>query len=350
MLTPGVPSPDAPPALPPGWLAHWSPEHNAWQVGQPRIIKRAISNILGRFYVFTASGATQWEYPAAPPPAPPPDRPQYSPVPDPQVSPASQPPDAQAVDTPTQDGERGFGKTAMALGGGYLVGSHFGHKTDHHGLGKMAMAGAGAIGAKIWSRFGNKPQQQQQQQPAQTYTQVHVHQVYVPGPQSPGPQPPPSYGEPTLGGQNYGHPATGGPSPAPVPPQHYQSVHNSPAIGGMSPFAPQGGPPLYIHGAVFADKDVTQIVRGLVTPQQTLTLTGGTLVEKLGDPWPEVERKSFNVLYSYGDRPMELLAAETNTTNIEIKNEALSKKRMGFCHPPPSRIIACVWGVEDPLT
>jgi hypothetical protein len=78
----------------------------------------------------------------------------------------------------------------------------------------------------------------------------------------------------------------------------------------MGAFTPQNGPPLHIYGAVFADRDVTQIVKSLVTPQQTLTLSGDTLAEKLGDPWPEAGRKMFNVLYSYGDRPMELIAAE----------------------------------------
>ena len=54
--------------------------------------------------------------------------------------------------------------------------------------------------------------------------------------------------------------------------------------GGTGAFAPpQMGPPLYIYGAVFADKDVTQIVRSLITPQQTLSLKGETLAQQLGD-------------------------------------------------------------------
>jgi len=116
----------------------------------------------------------------------------------------------------------------------------------------------------------------------------------------------------------------------------------------MGAFTP--GPPLHIHGAVFADKNVTELVRSLVTSQQTLSLQGEKLVEQFGDPWPEAGRKMFNVLYSYGDRPMELVAADTTTSNIEIKHEAISKTRMEFCQPPPSRLISCVWGYQNPLT
>lgn len=198
------------------------------------------------------------------------------------------------------------------MGGGYLLGH--GHKHEQHqqhGLGKvtqsMAMAGAGAIGAKIFGLFGNK----QQHQPPPPQTQVHVYPVYVPGPQAaPSPGPPSCYGQPPPAGQNLGH-YNSTPDMTPLTqPYHHGGGVQSPATGGMGAFTPQNGPPLHIYGAVFADRDVTQIVRNLATPQQTLILTGDTLVEKLGDPWSEAERKMFNVLYSYGDRPMELIAAE----------------------------------------
>jgi hypothetical protein len=184
-----------------------------------------------------------------------------------------------------------------------------------------AIAGAGVVGAKIMGLFGNK---QQQQQPAptvqtasytHTQTQTHFYPVFVPGPQV---SPPPSYYGQHLPGnsghahnptaetvgvvpgiQSFGSPHQTGGAP--------MSLQSSSSIGA---FQPQTGPPLHIYGAVFADKDVTQIVRSLVTPQQTLQIKGDSLVEQFGDPWPDVERKMFNVLYSYGDRPMELLAAE----------------------------------------
>ncbi|KAF9761209.1 hypothetical protein IL306_003917 [Fusarium sp. DS 682] len=231
---------------------------------------------------------------------------------------------------PPGDGDRGLGKTALAMGGGFLAGSSLRNKFEKHheshgqhdGLGKvaqtMAIAGAGAVGAKIMGLFGNK-QQQQQHQPAvqsttHTHTQTHFYPVYVPGPQvSP---PPPYYGQHPPGNPSYAPTPTGETVGVPGV-QSFGSPHQT---GGMpvplqnpssiSAFQPQSGPPLHIYGAVFADKDVTQIVRSLVTPQQTLQIKGDSLVEQFGDPWPEAERKMFNVLYSYGDRPMELLAAE----------------------------------------
>ncbi|KAI5461887.1 hypothetical protein BGZ63DRAFT_356061 [Mariannaea sp. PMI_226] len=310
MSTPNWSPPEAPlraaPPLPAGWLANWSPEHNAW------------------YYVFAATGATQWEYPT-----PPPDQMLYSPPPDHQSPPtneSSYAPAPEAADVPVQDGDRGLGKAALAMGSGFLAGTAFGHKTEghhNHGLGKMtqsiAIAGAGAIGSKIFGLFGNKPQQNHQPSPT-PQTQVHVYPVYVPGPQgSPMPGPPPPYhGQPPPVSQNFGHIAAGdgisvAPSVATPPAAHYPEGALPSGASGLSTFVPPSGPPLFIYGAVFADKDVTQIVRSLVSPQQTLTLKGDKLVEQLGDPWPEVRRKMFNVLYAYGDRPMELVAAELVT-------------------------------------
>lgn len=155
-------------------------------------------------------------------------------------------------------------------------------------------------------------------------------------------------------GVNYGHTAVdsapiAAPSMGMSAPAYHPGLQTT-IVGGMGAFTHPGGPPLHIYGAVFADRDVTQIVRGLVTPQQVLSIQGEKLVEQFGDPWPEAGRKMFNVLYAYGDRPLELVAADTNTANIEIKHEAISKQRMEFCQPPQSRIIACVWGLKNALT
>ncbi|CAH0057548.1 unnamed protein product [Clonostachys solani] len=393
MSTPQLSSPTATagapgPLLPPGWEANWSPEHNTW------------------YYIFTATGLTQWEFPAFQPPQPPftpispalekqaPAPDQQNIVPDQQGAIADQqspdanqtrafpfpdqqlpPPDQYQSDTlqgagpPPQDGDRGLGTTALALGGGFLAGNAFGN--HHHGgsgagFGKMAASfAAGAIGTKVFGFLKNKPQKQptytpQPQPQPQVQTQVHYYPAYMPSPQGPPPQgmmtppgpmtpphaPPPSYhgyGQSPPVTQNLGHNS----SPAPSgPPPGFQS----PAAPTMGNFAPPSGPQLHIHAAAFADKNVTDLVRRLVTPQQELLLKGENLVEKLGDPWPEVERKMFSVLYSYGERPMELLAVCSNKGNIEIKNEAISKTRMDFCHAPPSRIVACVWGTENALT
>ncbi|KAF5716817.1 hypothetical protein FMUND_6113 [Fusarium mundagurra] len=267
------------------------------------------------------------------------------------------------------DGDRGLGKTALAVGGGFLAGSSLRNKFEKHhdghgqqnGLGKMAqsaaIAGAGAVGAKIMGLFGNKQQQQPAAPPVQVapQTQVHFYPVYVPGPQvSP---PPPHYAQHSPGNYNYGHCHTAETVGTAPGMQSLGSSHQTGTApmslqspGPVGAFQPQSGPLLHIYGAVFADKDVTQIVRSLVTPRQTLQTKGDSLVEQFGDPWPDVERKMFNVLYSYGDRPMELLAADTTSSNIEINHEALSKKRMEFCQAPPSLIIAAVWGLENVLT
>ncbi|KAH7190007.1 hypothetical protein BKA60DRAFT_586621 [Fusarium oxysporum] len=341
------------PTLPTGWVSNWSPEHNAW------------------YYVFPATGATQWARPVSPP-----RQQQYQNLQDHNVPTIENHPTTTEVgadNQPPGDGDRGLGKTALAMGGGFLAGSSFRNKFGKHheshgqqdGLGKMAqsaaIAGAGVVGAKIMGLFGNK---QQQQQPAptvqtasytHTQTQTHFYPVFVPGPQV---SPPPSYyGQHPPGNSGHAHNPTAETVGVVPGIQSFGSPHQTggaamslQSSSSIGAFQPQTGPPLHIYGAVFADKDVTQIVRSLVTPQQTLQIKGDSLVEQFGDPWPDVERKMFNVLYSYGDRPMELLAADTTTSNIEIKHEAISKKRMEFCQAPPSPIIAVVWGYENALT
>jgi hypothetical protein len=66
------------------------------------------------------------------------------------------------------------------------------------------------------------------------------------------------------------------------------------------------GPRLIIHGAAYADKDVTEKVRALVTPEQVLNF--GNFNGEFGDPWPENPRKVFSILYQYGERPLEVWA------------------------------------------
>jgi hypothetical protein len=65
---------------------------------------------------------------------------------------------------------------------------------------------------------------------------------------------------------------------------------------------------LIIHGAAYADRDVAAKAMALVTPDQAFSFDFKKLNDELGDPWPENERKSFNVLYQYGDRPLEVWA------------------------------------------
>jgi hypothetical protein len=217
-----------------------------------------------------------------------------------------------------------MGNTAL-FGGGMAAGAFLGHKMDefkHHsdnqGLGTMAgllsTAGAGALGAKLSGFFGGKKGSGQASPP------VAAPPAY-PGPMPPAPAPAPymaaspgpGFGSPATfaAGTAAGYAAGGGPGPF---------YHGNP--GGPPPGATTGaggagffyggptqsGPRLIIHGAAYADRDVTAKVIALVTPAQTLSLDCKKLNDAFGDPWPENERKSFSVLYQYGDRPLEVWA------------------------------------------
>ncbi|CEJ92410.1 hypothetical protein VHEMI08064 [[Torrubiella] hemipterigena] len=347
----------AAPALPQGWISEWSYQHNAW------------------FYVYTPTGLTQWEMPKPPaspnqsfPPPPPGTAPglettnnegekQNSPpttdptnqsenagapgqFPSGQPGQPGQGPHGQSVqyhpqqqhaynqgmqpqhgmspqqgmqggEMPGPDGERGLGKAALLVGGGLLAAASF-----------------GPLKNKIGKYFGNKPpggqqggyQQQGGYPPQQQYNYGTPLPPPSPYNSNSGPQ------QPTYGG---------------VPP---------PMAGHVNPVGGSGGagvPPLFIHAATFADRDITQVVRSLITRNQSLEFKGKELKNRFSDPWPGADRKSFIVLYQYGDRPMEVLASDDQEELIEIKHGAISKKRMDFCQPPPARIVCCIWGVAN---
>jgi hypothetical protein len=93
---------------------------------------------------------------------------------------------------------------------------------------------------------------------------------------------------------------------------HHHSQGQEPTasggIGGISSFLGGAtGPRLHIHAAAYADRDVTDGVRSLVSADQKLTITN--LFDEFGDPWPEAKQKGFNCLYQYGDRPLEVWAS-----------------------------------------
>jgi hypothetical protein len=204
------------------------------------------------------------------------------------------------------------------------AGAFLGHKIDeykhhHHGdnqdLGTMAgllsTAGAGALGAKLTGFFGGRKGSGQASPPVPTAPTYPGPISPAPAPVAPlAPSPGPGFGGPGTftagtaagyasgGAPNpfyYGHP--GGPPPGPT------------TGGGPGSFfggPPQSGPRLIIHGAAYADMDVAAKVVALVTPDQVLSLDCKKLNDAFGDPWPENERKSFSVLYQYGDRPLEV--------------------------------------------
>lgn len=223
-----------------------------------------------------------------------------------------------------------MGNTAL-FGGGMAAGAFLGHKIDefkhHHGsnqdLGTMAgllgTAGAGALGAKLSGFFGKKSS-------GQDSPPVAAASVY-PGPISPAPapvapvatSPGPGFGGPgtfaagTAAGYAAGYTSGGAANPfyygnpGGPPPELPQATTGGGGGSFFGNFAP-AGPRLIIHGATYADMDVAAKVMALVTPDQVLSLDCKKLNDEFGDPWPGNERKGFNVLYQYGDRPLEVWA------------------------------------------
>lgn len=259
-------------------------------------------------------------------------------------------------------------QTALAVGGGLAAGAllehevkefttpHYPHHGGHHHVlgtmaGLMGAAGAGALGAKLFGGMGQSAQGAPPPPAPQGYP------AQAPGAPGYPASPPiaPGYPAAPLGAPAYpaqAPPPSGYPGqPAPPPPG---APGSGPGLGGLGKFAMGGaagmagalvaseasnllhhhrsqdgastavgggggissflggithtGPRLYIHVAAFADRDVTDKVRALVTPQQEFTLEGGKMKDEFGDPWPEVGRKMFSIMYQYGDRPLEVWA------------------------------------------
>ena len=209
------------------------------------------------------------------------------------------------------------------------AGAFLGHKIDefkhHHGdnqdLGTMAgllsTAGAGALGAKLSGFFGGRKGSGQASPPVATPPAYPGPISPAPAPAapmvaSPGPGPGPGFGGPGsfATGAAAGYALDGAPSP------FYHGHPGGPPPGAMTGGGPapffggpaQSGPRLIIHGAAYADMDVTAKVIALVTPDQVLSLDCKKLDDEFGDPWPGNGRKSFSVLYQYGDRPLEVWA------------------------------------------
>ena len=216
-----------------------------------------------------------------------------------------------------------MGNTAL-FGGGMAAGAFLGHKIDefthHHDsnqdLGTMAgllgTAGAGALGAKLSGFFGRKGS-------AHASPPVAAELVYPPAPAPAAPlaaSPGPGFGGPgTFAAGTAAGYAAGYASGEVANPFYYGNPGGPPpgaTTGGgagsfYGGFAPSG-PRLIIHGATYADMDVGAKVVALVTPDQVLSLECKKLNDEFGDPWPENGRKGFNVLYQYGDRPLEVWA------------------------------------------
>ena len=115
------------------------------------------------------------------------------------------------------------------------------------------------------------------------------------------------------------------------------------------PFGNSSSPPLHIHCAAFSDQDITQAVRRLVSPSQSLEINTNELKGMFGDPWPD-NRKQLSILYSYGQRPWELVAtAEFEGVLSILPHQPLDKVRMEFVQDPRARVVAVVWGMGNGL-
>lgn len=129
----------------------------------------------------------------------------------------------------------------------------------------------------------------------------------------------------------------------------HHSHHSPPVPEHSRPTSAMGGAPLYIHAACFCDADVTQKIRGMVTPQQTLSIRCDSLTFHFGDPWPN-HRKQFSVLYSYGQQPWQLVTSVEGPDTINLHPiHPVDNARASFVQSPNNRIVAMVWGTKNAL-
>jgi hypothetical protein len=258
--------------------------------------RQAFLLIISRFYIHSASNTSQWDHPGyAAQPATPQPPPAYSPY-------GSAAP--QTGGQTAGQGERGImdkvnnldprAQTALAVGGGVVAGAllehkfeefeHHHHHHNKHGLeGLLGAAGGGALGAKMSGLSGLSGLLGGKQSAGQGYGPTHNY-------------------TPHATGGNWGrHQKPNGHRPGAAP--------GAAAGWGPAAYKPRhSGPPLFIHAAAFADADVTDRVRRLVTHEQTISIECAKFKEEFGDPWPESDVKMFNILYQYGDRPYEVWA------------------------------------------
>ncbi|KAF8850310.1 hypothetical protein BDZ45DRAFT_696847 [Acephala macrosclerotiorum] len=348
----------APPQVPPGWSADWSPQHNTW------------------YYINLTTQASQWNFPVeqaqtpyvAPPPAqyqsyPEQQQPQQQFVPPQAITPQTQIHADGAQPGPGEDRERGLGKIAagglLGVAGGLLAGAIFNKEKEENKIPKPHFSfwnnsnnssneslnnqQSGGGPASWFSKFGSGGGSQPSfMQPAETavagaatgglFGSIASHMPHMP---SHNVAPPP---------QNYY-------AASPPPQQHapHAATQQFATPQYQAPTYRGSGPPLHIHCAAWSDQDITHLVRRMVTPNQSIDFNTDDLTDKFGDPWPGAP-KQFSILYSYGQRPWELVATATGRGKFSLlPHEPLSKDRMSYIQPPNSRVIAVVWGTGNAL-
>jgi len=125
-----------------------------------------------------------------------------------------------------------------------------------------------------------------------------------------------------------------------------------PGLTAPRPEMPVRQPPkLTIHGAAYADRDITAQMQELVNPDQTLFLDPIDMNGIVGDPWYGTV-KSVVILYQYEGREMEMLISHewdgmfgidhrwpVDVRKVEILKQAGAQST--------DSIIATVWGIDD---
>jgi len=106
---------------------------------------------------------------------------------------------------------------------------------------------------------------------------------------------------------------------------------------------------LWIHAACFCDQDITQKIRHMVTPQQTLSIHCDALTYNFGDPWPN-HIKQFSLIYSYDQQPWQVIASVEGPEVINLHpSHQVEHARMQFIQPPTNKVVAVVWGTQNAL-
>ncbi|KUJ23820.1 uncharacterized protein LY89DRAFT_776059 [Mollisia scopiformis] len=309
----------APPQVPAGWRAEWSPEHNTW------------------YYLNLTTNASQWNFPVeqvqTPYGSPPPPQ-QYPPYQQQQ----SDTPQSQQIGTvpePTgevgPDGERGLGKIAagglLGVAGGLVARAIFKHEEEEGKIQKPHFS------------FWNNGDNSSNNQPDSNGPSSWLSKLSGGGNK-------PDFTIPAAaaaGGGLFGSLASHIPGFSASGQQPAAQMYASPS------WHTGNNPKLHIHCAAWSDQDVTHLIRRMVTPSQSIDFNTDDLGDHLGDPWPGAP-KQFSIVYSYGPRPWELVSTSSGRGKFSLlPHEPLSKDRMSFIQAPNSRVMGVVWGRGNAL-
>ena len=328
-------------------------------------LHRTLTTLTLRYYVNTTTQQSVWEMPTQPAHAPsqgsiysPPPEYGHQQTPPAQGAAQGSPYNpAQQTAFPPPQGSEGTqlpaeGDGAGERGLGTMLGKKFfggaSNKDDHHkhhGFGHTAFGlGAGMLlGGVLGDKFkfgqqgqpppGPPPQQQQQQYPPPQQQYYNQQQQQ----QSPPPQQQQYYSQQPQQQQQQQHHSSGG---------FFGGAFGGAATNAMSSF---GGspPPLRIISANYGGQDVTEKTIELAAAQNMLKLdnmSDDDLNSVFGNSWGGVS-KSLVVLYSVGNRPMEIFMGAQAGGNILIdpRDPLRPDRTEYFSNEGP--VIAVIWGL-----